>query len=87
MKYPKEMYLDSQIFAGDMDGSEAFFSEKVVKTRRSHVCCVCGKEIEKYSNAVYQSAIIKGEGWCGCYICLPCVESWLEESGQVEVEE
>ena len=23
MKYPEEMYIDSQIFAGDMDGSES----------------------------------------------------------------
>ena len=87
MKYPKEMYLDSQIFAGDMDGSESCFSEKVVKTRSSHICCVCEKEIAKHSNAVYQSAIIEGEGWRACYICLPCIERWLEESGQVEVEE
>ena len=28
MKYPKEMYLDSQIFAGDMDGSESCLVKK-----------------------------------------------------------
>ena len=43
MKYPEEMYIDSQIFA-----------------------------------------IVEGQGWRSCYICLPCVENWLEESGQVE---
>ena len=31
-----------------------------------------------------QKAIVEGQGWCSCYICLPCVENWLEESGQVE---
>ena len=45
MKYPEEMYVDSQIFAGDMDGSESNFSEKVVKIRKEHRCCVCEKEI------------------------------------------
>lgn len=28
--------------------------------------------------------IIEGQGWCSCYICLPCIENWLEESGQVK---
>ena len=27
MKYAEEMYLDSQIFAGDMDGSESNFTD------------------------------------------------------------
>lgn len=31
-----------------------------------------------------QKAIVEGQGWRSCYICLPCVENWLEESGQVE---
>ena len=26
----------------------------------------------------------EGNGECSCYICIPCVENWLEESGQVE---
>lgn len=43
MKYPEEMYKDSQIFAGDMDESESNFTEKVVKIRKTHKCCVCEK--------------------------------------------
>lgn len=31
MKYEKELYIESQIFSGDMDGSESNFSEKIVK--------------------------------------------------------
>ena len=51
MKYEKELYIDSQIFAGDMDGSESNFSEKIVKTRKPHECCVCEKEVpKKYRN-------------------------------------
>ena len=30
MKYLEEMYIDSQIFAGDIDGSESNFTEKIV---------------------------------------------------------
>lgn len=47
MKYPEEMYIDSQIFAEDMDGSESNLTEKIVKIRVSHLCCVCEKQIPK----------------------------------------
>ena len=87
MKYPEEMYIDSQIFAGDMDGSESNFEEKVVKTRKSHKCCVCEKEFLSGEKMLMQRAVVEDLGWCSCYICLPCVEQWLEESGQVDVED
>lgn len=86
MKYDKKLYIDSQIFAGDMDGSESNFSEKIVKTRKAHECCVCTKEIPKGTEMVMQSVVIAGEGWKNCYICLPCIEDWLEESGQTGSE-
>lgn len=59
MKYPEEMYIDSQIFTGDMDGSESNLTEKVVKIRTSHLCCVCEKQIlrmERYysTRKIYQ---------------------------------
>lgn len=47
MKYPEEMYIDSQIFAGDMDGSESNLTEKVIKIRDSHLCCVCEKPLNR----------------------------------------
>lgn len=87
MKYPREMYIDSQIFLGDMDGSESNFSEKIVKVRKPHKCCVCEKEISKGEEAVMQNAIVEDMGWRSCYICLPCIEKWLEESGQVDLED
>lgn len=86
MKYPEEMYIGSQTFEGDMDGSESNFSEKIVKTKKNHACCVCAKEIPQGTKMLKQSAVVSGMGWCSCYICLPCVENWLEESGQVEGE-
>lgn len=84
MKYPEEMYIDSQIFAVDMDGSESNLTEKIVKIRTPHSCCVCEKQIPKGEKMLNQKAIVEGQGWCSCYICIPCVENWLEESGQVE---
>lgn len=87
MKYPEEMYLGSNIFDGDMDGSESNFTEKIVKTRKPHNCCVCEKEISTGTKMVMQSAVVQDIGWCSCYICLPCIENWLGESGQVDLED
>lgn len=87
MKYLEEMYLDSQIFAGDRDVSERYFTEKIVKIRKSHKCCACQKEIPGGEKMVMQKAIVDDMGWCSCYICLPCIEKWLEESGQVDTED
>lgn len=86
MKYAEEMYLDSQIFAGDMDGSESNFSEKIVKIRKEHTCCVCESEMPKGTKMLSQRTVVQDLGWCSCYICLPCIEKWLEESGQVDCE-
>ena len=85
MKYSEEMYIGSQIFEGDREGSESNFSEKIVKTKKNHNCCVCGKDISSGTKMLMQKAVVQDMGWCSCYICLPCVENWLEESGQVEV--
>lgn len=83
MKYPEEMYIDSQIFAGDMYGSENNFEEKIVKIRKPHECYVCEKEFPIGEKMLMQKAVVEGMGWCSCYICPPCIEQWLEESGQV----
>ena len=85
MKYPKAMYLDSQIFGGDRDGSQPNLIAKILKIRTPHSCCICEKYIPKGEKMLNQKAIVEGQGWCSCYICIPCVENWLEESGQVEV--
>ena len=87
MKYSEETYIDSQFFMSDMDGSERNLTEKIVKTRKLHKCCVCEKEIQKGEKMLMQKAVIEDLGWRSCYICLPCVEQWLEESGQVDVED
>ena len=59
MKYPEEMYIDSQIFAGDMDGSESNFEEKIVKTRKPHKCCVCEKKFPKGEKCLCRERLLK----------------------------
>lgn len=55
--------------------------------RKPRNCCVCEKEILSGEKMVMQKAIVDDMGWCSCYICLPCIERCLEESGQVGEED
>lgn len=65
--------------------------QKLVKVRKQHKCCGIGNSCKKIINigdyAVVNKALFPGEGWKSCYICVSCIEEWLEESGQVKSQE
>jgi hypothetical protein len=85
MKYKPEDYIDSGFYSGDEDIES--HKEKVVKCRKPHKCIGgCEKEIPAGEYALYESGFLDGEP-VSCYTCLPCIEAWLEESGQVETDE
>ena len=82
MKYKPEMYLDSGVYSDgddDIDGKK----EKVVKCRKQHECSVCGANISIGIHALRETGFIDG-GPVSCYTCLPCIEAWLIESGQID---
>ncbi len=85
MKYDKELYIGSGIYE-DMDANIECYKEKIVKCRKEHVCPSCQKTIKIGEEALYESGFMEGEP-LSCWTCLPCIEKWLEESGQVESEE
>ena len=84
-KYPIDLYTDSGFWEPDEDVIDQ--NEKVVKCRKQHNCVggmrTCQGQIQKGEHAVRCEAIIRGEGRKSCYVCFPCIEWWLEESGQV----
>lgn len=85
MKYDKEMYLDSGFYEGDEDIVN--HKEKIVKCRKSHKCMGgCENEIKTGDHALLETGFMDGSP-ISSYTCLPCIEKWLEESGQVETEE
>ena len=85
MKYDKEKYIGSGIYGwGDEDIS--CYKEKVVKCRKPHVCANCEKEIKVGDQALNESGFMDGEA-VSSYTCLECVEEWLEESGQIDMDE
>ena len=87
LKYPKELYSESGFFGGDMDCEDTNKSEKLVKCRKLHKCVNCQKRINIGDYAVVEKALFPEEGWKSCYICIKCIEEWLEESGQAEIED
>lgn len=85
MKYELEDYLYSGFYS-DMDDDIENKKEKIVKCRKPHKCMGCEKEIANREHALLETGFMDGKP-VSSYTCLPCIEAWLEESGQVEVDE
>lgn len=81
MKYPKELYIGSGFYGGDEEIEK--YTEKVVKCRKCHKCSGCQNEIQTGEEAIFESGFMGGHPVSN-YICLRCIEKWLEESGQVD---
>jgi hypothetical protein len=86
MKYRPEDYIDSGFYGCD-DTEIENHKERLVKCRKPHKCMGgCEGEIKPGEYALLETGFIDGSP-ISCYTCLPCIEAWLEESGQVESEE
>lgn len=86
MKYKPEDYINSGFYS-DMDDDIENKTEKIVKCRKPHKCMGgCEKEIQIGEHALLEKGFVDGKP-VSCYTCLPCIESWLEESGQVGLNE
>lgn len=88
MKYRPEDYIGSGFYDGDFgEGCIEGQKERLVKCRKPHECMGgCGNEIRAGEYALLETGFMDGKP-VSCYTCLPCIEEWLEESGQVESEE
>ena len=85
MKYKPEVYLNSGFYS-DMDDEIVNQKEKLVKCRKPHKCPSCEKQIEKGDFALLETGFMDGRPVSN-HTCLPCIDAWLEESGQVDVED
>lgn len=84
MKYKPENYLDSGLYGGDFGDEVEHHKEKIVKCRKPHMCTGgCEKEISAGEYALRETGFMDRQP-VSCYTCLPCIEAWLEESGQVD---
>lgn len=86
MKYKPEDYIESG-FYGDFDDDIENRKEKLVRCRKPHKCMGgCESEIKAGDYALLETGFMDGKP-VSSYTCLPCIEAWLEESGQVGYEE
>jgi hypothetical protein len=86
MKYKPEDYIDSGFYSGDFEDIENK-TEKVVKCRKPHECMGgCDTEIKAGEYAFLEKGFLDGKP-VSSYTCLPCIDTWLEESGQVDFDE
>jgi hypothetical protein len=58
---------------GDVEGVCDFYAASVVKARKPHRCCECGRSITPGTNYKYVSGKYEGEFFT-CKTCLPCDE-------------
>lgn len=85
MKYKPEDYIESGFYSDDEETENK--TEKIVKCRKPHKCMGgCDKEIQVGEEALLEKGFLDGKP-ASSYTCLPCIEKWLEESGQMGNEE
>ena len=84
-KRTDEEYIQYDPFEGDRDVNIRCQQVRMVTVRKSHKCV--GLEpnnphtIEPGSRARYESAIVDGK-WGNYYMCIPCMDEWLESIGE-----
>ena len=80
MKYTEEQYINAGYF--EVDDVTSNQNYKIVKVRKWHHCV--GLEtpehiIEIGEQALRETAIVEDAGFQTCYVCLPCLDKWLNE--------
>ena len=84
MKYAPHLYLGTGFYSDDDEMEN--YTEKIVKCRKIHQCAFCKKEIKIGDQALSEKAFLDGRP-VSAYTCLPCIESWLVETGEVDNDE
>jgi hypothetical protein len=66
------------------DESESNHSQKIVRVRRKHKCSSLDPRVKTHeilpgSYALREKAIVEDMGWQQSYLCIPCMDKWLDE--------
>lgn len=84
MKYPKELYEQTQFYEPDEEISN--HTQKIVKCQTPHKCAMCGMEIKKGEMALNEKAIFDSKRG-SCYTCIKCCDEILDFGNEDEYEE
>ena len=75
MKYPKELYEETEFYPPDEEISNS--QQKIVKTRKEHECSECRQLIPAGAHALHESCFWDGPKHT--YLCIQCCEEWMDE--------
>lgn len=79
MKYKPEDYIECDMYGGDMDVEIENEKIRLVKCRKPHKCTGgCETEIKVGEIARLETGFMDGYP-ISCYLCLPCIDEWLDE--------
>jgi len=76
VKYAKEFYDETEFYGGDEDLLN--HQQKIVKVRKEHYCCNCGKIIEVGKSSLCETGFLDGQPQ-RAYTCVDCLDKWLDE--------
>lgn len=82
MKHPEREYLRYDPFEGDRDVDIRCRTVKLVKTRKPQKCMDpyshTMHEIPVGTVARYEQALVDGDFWGRYYVCVECMDKWLD---------
>lgn len=84
--YSDEQRLRIDFWDGDRDVDVRQKTIKIVTTRKPQTCTAHNgfkraEEMPKGTRMMVERAIVDGE-WCSAYVCVGCVDAWLQEIGE-----
>ena len=84
MKYPISEYEETEFYLSEDEVVN--HQQKIVKTRKSHKCCNCQKEIKTGEYALRETGFMEGQP-VSCYTCIACCDAWLDEINGMDEDE
>ncbi len=86
LKHSDDDYLRFDPFEGDRDVDIRMRTVKLVRVRKSHRCQLSIGTDKAHDIAIgelarHERAFVDGDFWGGYYVCIPCMDRFLDEVG------
>ena len=82
LKYPDYVYLEHDLFSGDVDVDQKHHKRKLVKSRKEHTCCgsyAWEQHLIPIGTKIYfESCFLEGRP-VTTYFCLKCYDRYLDD--------
>ena len=86
LKRSEDDYLQFDPFDGDRDVGIRMRTVKLVRVRKPHQCQMGIGKVSAHDIAIgelarYERALVDGDFWGSYYVCIPCMDRFLDEVG------